>query len=387
MKNLLNVLLVVVLGAAVIVLSSVTEKRTTASDSASPAQTSPAEKTPLSIDERVAEIRTVLEELAFAEEVCGSVLIAHEGVPILQAAYGMADRGLEIPNRVDTKFNLGSLDKMFTGVAIMQLVEQDLVSLEGTIGEYLPDYPNPDVADAVTIHQLLTHTGGLGNYFDSPQYIGAHDEIRSLDDYFVLFADEPLGFEPGSQNGYSNSAYIVLGLIIEAVSGVSYFDYVREHIFAPSGMTDTACYELDAGTPNLAIGYTTRDRDDNELDEAIDNTFILPMRGGSAGGGYSTAPDLLAFANALMGNRLLSAESTEVVTAGKASIREDVAYAYGFFDRIVQGYRAIGHGGGFPGICSMLNIYPELGYTIVILSNSDWGCVGASEAITEALLD
>jgi len=375
LRNLLNVLLVVAVGAAVIVLSAITEPRT-----------SVAETKPVSLDERVAEIRTTLGELAASGEVCGSVLIAHEGVPIFQAAYGMADRALEIPNRVDTKFNLGSMDKMFTSVAIMQLAEQGSLSLDGKIEDYLLDYPDRAVAEAVTVRQLLGHTGGLGSYFDSPGYLEAHREIRSLDDYFVLFADEPLGFEPGSQFGYSNSGYIVLGLIIEAVSSQTYFDYVRDHIFVPSGMTDTACFELDAGTPNLAVGYTTRDEEGNETDEIRDNFESLPMRGGSAGGGYSTAPDLLAFANALMGNRLLSPESTGLLTTKKVDLAEDVGYGYGFFDRIVNGYRAIGHSGGFPGICCMFNIFPELDYTIIILSNSDWGCVAASTPINEILL-
>jgi CubicO group peptidase (beta-lactamase class C family) len=258
--------------------------------------------------------------------------------------------------------------------------------LHEKVGAYLPDYPNPEVADSVTIHQLLMHTSGLGNYFDSPLYLDRHDQIRSLADYLSLFVDEPLRFQPGAQFGYSNSGYIVLGLIIEAVSGQSYYEYVQAHIFEPSGMRDTACYELDAGTPNLASGYTTFNWYGDDTGQITDNASMLPMRGGSAGGGYSTAPDLLAFSKALFNHQLLSPESTELVMKGKIQLRDNVQYAYGFFDMIVQGHRRVGHGGGFPGICSMLNIYPELGYTVVILSNSDGDCVEVNDAITEALL-
>jgi len=386
LRNLVNVLIAVAIGSAVIALVLIGGVRRFAGGQAAPSEV-PLAETPLSLEERMAVIRTTLEGLAAEGEFSGTVLIAADGVPVLQAAYGMADRSLGAPNRIDTKFNLGSLDKMFTAVAILQLVEQGAVSLDGTVGDYMPDYPNPDVAASVTIDQLLTHTGGLGDYFDVPGYLDACGEIRSLGDYFALIADEPLLFEPGSRMGYSNAGYIVLGLVIEAVSGMSYFDYVRDDLFAPSGMTDTACYELDAGVENLASGYTNRDWDENELEEPVANTSMLPVRGGSAGGGYSTAPDLLAFANALMRHELLTASSTELATTGKVSIRDGVSYAYGFFDRIVEGHRTIGHGGGFPGICSMLNIYPDLGYIVVVLSNSDWGCVGVNEAINEVLLD
>lgn len=366
----------------------ITEPPTPTQTAASPTHTSvPATETthpPTEMPELA--ILSFLENRVVAGEFSGAVLIAQDGIPVLQEAYGLADRSPEITNQIDTKFNLGSMDKMFTAVAIMQLMEQGKLNLHEKIGEYLPNYPNPEIADTVTIHELLIHTSGLGNYFDNPLYLDRHDQIRSIADYLSLFVDTPLQFQPGSQFAYSNSGYIVLGLIIEAVSGQSYYDYVREHIFEPSGMRDTACYELDAGTPNLAIGYTTFDWNRNETGQIIDNASMLPMRGGSAGGGYSNAPDLLSFSNALLNYQLLSPESTELVMKGKIQIGDEVQYAYGFFDRIVQGYRKVGHGGGFPGICSILSIYPELEYTIIILSNSDDDCLKVDEIITETLL-
>jgi CubicO group peptidase (beta-lactamase class C family) len=332
------------------------------------------------------EIGAGIQELAAQGRFSGAVLIAQDGEPLLKQAYGLADRARDLPNQVDTKFNLGSMDKMFTAVAIMQLVEQGRLALDDTIADHLPDYPNQEVAKAVTIHQLLTHTSGLGDYFESDRYDELHDQIRSVGDYLPLFVDAPLEFEPGEQFRYSNSGFIVLGLIIEEVTGRSYYDYVRLNIFEPSGMTDTGAYELDAGVPNLAWGYTRFDAEYNETDEIKNYSFWMPMRGGSAGGGFSTVEDLLRFGNALLDHRLLSPASTELVLAGKVRMGERGQYAYGFMDRMVENQRVVGHGGGAPGICSLLSIYLDLGYTTIVLTNSDQDCLAADEIIKAALL-
>ena len=339
-----------------------------------------------SLSLEIEDIRESLGSLAADGQLSGSVLIAHYGEPVLDAAYGLADRDARFPNQVDTKFNLGSMDKMFTAISILQLVEQGRLSLDDRVADHLPDYANREVAQAITIHQLLTHTSGMGNYFDSPLYGQIYNQIRSVADYLPLFIDTPLRFEPGDRFSYSNSGYIVLGLVIEAVTGHSYYDYVRENIFEPSGMTNSAAYELDAGTPNLAIGYTYLDEEGNETDQISDNSFAMPMRGGSAGGGFSTAPDMNAFSNALLSHQLLSPEMTNLLLEGKVDLNEEVKCAYGFFDRTVQGHRSVGHGGGFPGICSMLAIYPDLGYTTVILTNSDQDCLAVDEIIKGRLL-
>jgi CubicO group peptidase (beta-lactamase class C family) len=316
----------------------------------------------------------------------GAVLIALDGKPIWQEAYGMADRTREIPNQIDTKFNLGSMDKMFTAVAIMQLVEQDRLSVDDKIADVLPDYPNRQVAEAVTIHQLLTHTSGMGDWSESELFPDLHDQIRGVEDYLPLFVDTPLEFEPGDHFGYSNSGYIVLGLIIERITGQSYYDYVRASIFEPSGMIHTAAYMLDEDVPNLAIGYTRYDANGNETDEIRDNSSVMPMRGGPAGGGYSTVEDLLRFRNALLDHQLLSPESTELLLQGKVTLDDQVQYAYGFFDRIVENQRVVGHGGGAPGICDFMDIYLDRGYTFVVLTNSDSDCLAAREAIKKAMV-
>jgi len=370
------------------VLDSGTATSSPPTHTSQPTQVSLTEtKTPTpSLDTKIASIRSFLEGQSAVGLVSGSVLIAQGGVPIFQEAYGFANLNPEVPNRVDTKFNLGSLDKMFTAVAILQLVEEGKITLSDPISTYLLNYPLPEFAKQATTHQLLMHTSGLGNYFNSPSYLEKNAQIRSLQDYFVLFANEPPLFEPGSEYGYSNSGFIVLGLIIEAVSGQNYYAYVQDHIFTPSNMENTACFELDAGIPNLALGYTTFDWDGNDTNQVSANNSMLPMRGGSAGGGYSTAPDLLSFGNALLADQLLSPDSTTLLLKGKIQIADGVQYAYGFYDQHIGGQRRIGHGGGFPGICSIFSIYPDLDLTVIILSNQDHTCVEVNDFIIETLI-
>ena len=326
-----------------------------------------------------------MESLDSQARFSGAVLLAWDGEPIFEGAYGQANRALGIPNQVDTRFNLGSMDKMFTAIAILQLVERGQLALDDTVADLLPDYPNEQVALTVTVHQLLIHTAGLGDWSESPRFPDLHDQVRTVADYLPLFVDTPLEFDPGARFRYSNSGYIVLGLIIEQVTGQSYYDYVQENVFEPCGMANTAAYELDAGLPNLALGYTKMAVDGSELDEITDYQFAMPMRGGPSGGGFSTVEDLLRFRNSLLDHRLLSPESTELLLAGKVRLGEGTQYAYGFIDRIVGGQRVVGHSGGAPGVCDFMDIYLDSGYTLIILSNSDSDCLLALEAIEEAL--
>jgi CubicO group peptidase (beta-lactamase class C family) len=310
------------------------------------------------------------------EGFSGAALVAYKEEILWEAAFEMADQSQNIPNQTDTLFNLGSMNKMFTAVAIMQLVEQGKLSLENRIGDVLPNYPNTTVAETVTIHHLLTHTSGLGDVFTEEFAANPH-QYRTNADFLSLFVDEPLLFQPGEEFSYSNAGFVVLGQVIEQVSGQSYYDYIQQNIFDPSGMVNTDSFEVDANVSGLAVGYTTRDFFGNDTGILTSNTALLPGRGFAAGGGYSTVEDLLHFRNALLGFELLSPESTGLLLAGKARMGEYTLYAYGFMDRLVAGERVVGHTGGCPGVCSFLYMYPETGYTIIVLSNIDDGCIPA----------
>ncbi len=330
-----------------------------------------AASTPLDVLQALA---AYLDSLSKAGEFSGTVLAAHNGEVVLERAYGLADRAHMTPNGLDTQFNLASMGKMFTGVAILQLVEQGKLSLSAKLSAILSDYPNQDVASRVSIHELLTHTAGVADWMGSSRYTELRGTLRRVADYLPLFVDEPLEFVPGTQYSYSNSGYILLGLVIEKVSGEDYFDYVREHIFSPAGMTHTDSYTLDALPPSAAIGYTTLDGNYEWTLTWRGNGFVLPMRGSSDGGGYSTAHDLLAFSQALLGNRLLSAADTDLVLKGKVEAEDPTRwYAYGFQDKVLNGQRVVGHGGSFPGVNSFLDMYVDSGYVLVVLTNRDNG--------------
>jgi D-alanyl-D-alanine carboxypeptidase len=324
----------------------------------------------LSEKEIVEQTEAYLVELDSRDGFSGAVLIAKDGVPILKKAYGYANRSFNVPNKVDTKFNLGSMNKMFTAIAIMQLVEKGKIKLDGKIIDYVPDYPNKDVASKVTIHHLLTHTGGLGNYWTLEYMRASKDLYKEVEDYLPLFVNDPLLFGPGSQFSYSNAGFMVLGYIIEKVTGKNYFDYVRENVYKPAGMINTDAYENDYVVPNLAIGYTRMQARPGEMKN---NLFLHVVKGGPAGGGYSTVEDLLSFANALMSNKLLSKKNREMMTAGKIQTDRHIMYCYGFRDRVENGHHIIGHTGGFPGIAGYLGIFADLGYTVAVLSNVDNG--------------
>ncbi len=266
---------------------------------------------------------------------------------------------------METRFRIGSMNKMFTATAILQLVQAGQVSLSDPLGKYLPDYPNKDVASKVSIEQLLSHTGGTGDIF-GPDFAAHRLELRTLQDYITLYGNRPPTFEPGSRFEYSNYGFILLGRVIEKVTGTSYYDYVRDHIYAPAGMTSSGSEPEGQPPAHLSVGYTTMGEDT----AYHPNTETLPYRGTSAGGGYSTVGDLARFAEALQDGKLLSAHYVELLTTGKVDTPMG-RYAYGFEDLSVNGTRCYGHNGGAPGMSGDLAVCPSDGYVVAVLSNLD----------------
>ncbi len=334
-----------------------------------PADLAPARA--LSDEALAAEVGAFLEKRAAADVFSGAVLVARGDAVIFEQAYGLASKSFGVPNTPDTRFNVGSMYKMLTGVAICQLVEAGKLDFGDLVGQVLPDYP-ADVADRVTIHHLLTHTSGMDSYWNE-KFEALKARTRSIQDYVRLFVDEPLTFEPGQRYQYSNNAFVLLGAIVEAVAGQRYEEYLHEHIIQPAGMTRTGLYEVDMPVERLAEGYTHIGMDGlPHPGPRRSNLFLHVVKGNSAGGGFSTARDLLAFSRALMGHKLLSPAMTDTLLRGKVETGEPgERYAYGFFDLTLNDQRIVGHSGTFPGIGTQLDIFPARDMTAVVLCNYD----------------
>ncbi|HEV8579576.1 MAG TPA: serine hydrolase domain-containing protein [Thermoanaerobaculia bacterium] len=299
------------------------------------------------------------EELAKKDQFSGAVLVARNGKVLLEKAWGRADREAGTPVTLDTQFRLGSMNKMFTAIATLQLVEAGKLALDDPIGKYLTDYPNKEVASKVTVRHLLTHTGGTGDFF-GPEFVRNRLTLREHGDYVKLYGSRGLTHEPGAEHRYSNYGFILLGALIEKVTGTSYYDHVRSKIFHPAGMTSTDSLPETEAVPRRATGYMKEDG------KWVPNTDTLPWRGIAAGGGYSTLGDLLRFAQALEAGKLISKAMLAEATRPQAE-----RYGYGFFVHEEEPLRSYGHGGGAPGMNGDLRIYPRLGYVLVSLSNLD----------------
>lgn len=299
-----------------------------------------AVKPNMSEAEAVAAIRPYVEALVQRDLFSGSVLLAKDGKTLFLESFGMANKEFGIPNTADTKYNIGSINKTFTQVALMQLRDEGKVDFSKTLRTYLPDYPS-GVADKVTLQQLLQHSSGLGDIFGPAYAAMPKDRLRKLTDYLPLFVEKPLEFEPGSSRRYSNAGYIVLGLVIEKVSGMTYDEYVKTKIFGPLGMNDTAAFESDAVVPKRASNYTR-----GEDGTLRTNVHMRPGRGSSAGGGYSTVGDLLRFTREV--KKVLSATS---------------------FDRFLGADPGVGWAGGSPGVNGVVEL--GKGYTLIVLANYD----------------
>lgn len=305
-----------------------------------------------------------MDQQAHDDVFSGEVMVAKGDRIVFDRTVGWADRATRTSVTGATQFRIGSMNKMFTAVAVLQLVEQGKVSLDAPVGTYLTSYPNADIAARVTVRQLLTHSGGTGDIF-GPDFDAHRGDLKTLNDYVALYGARAPEFTPGSRFSYSNYGYILLGAIIEAASGGSYYDYVDAHIFKPAAMTQTGYLPEDVAVPNRSAGYV------RQAGQWVSNAGGLPYRGTSAGGGYSTAGDLVKFAQALQDGRLLSANSFAMAASEQIRTDHGGAYGFGFEVDDQDGVVRIGHGGGAPGMNGDLRIYPNSGYIVVSLSNFD----------------
>jgi CubicO group peptidase (beta-lactamase class C family) len=316
---------------------------------------------PLSDEAAVQTMREMVARSAQADSFSGAVLVARDGKPLLRQAWNRADRRTGAPNRPETRFNLGSINKLFTKVAIAQLAQQGKLSLDDPLTRWLPDWPGAS-ASKITVALLASHRAGIGDIF-GPRYDAAdRSKLRHNRDFIPLFRDQPLWFEPGTSERYSNGSYVLLGEIIARASGQDYYDYMRDHVWGPAGMNATAYLATDDTARDVAMGYT---RGEDGRGVLKDNVSSRPGRGSAAGGGYSTLDDMLRFDQALLANRLCAPGWTAWVIGGPPPTDAQAAAAAG-----AGGERAgFGFAGGAPGISAEHT--HEGALTLIVLGNFD----------------
>lgn len=299
----------------------------------------------------------------------GTVLVAKEGKTLYSAAYGEANKDFGIPNRLNTRYNIGSIGKTFTATAIMQLVQAGKLKLDDPIGKHLPDFPHPEKA-SITVQHLLNHSSGLGDYMSHPDYPAKMASITAIADILpLIYSEKPL-FSAGERFEYSNSAMVLAGAIIEKVSGLSYPEYLQRHIFAPAGLTETVLAQEHDVLPNRSIGYSPT------ASGGLQANVRTVMPASSDGGLRTTVADLLRFDQALYGDKLLNAASRQQMFTPVGPVP---FMASGWFVAEVDGHRMVGHGGGAPGVSAEFRRYLDDGYTLIVLSNYELGALLAED--------
>src|SRR5262245_66367747 len=320
----------------------------------------------------LAAIRAIVEAPIKAGKVAGaSVVVARQGQTILSESFGQADLELDVPMPADASFEIGSVTKQFTAAAVLLLAERGKLAIDEELTKYLPDYPTHN--QRITIRHLLTHTSGIKGYTELPEFGDLMPLRKSPETLLKLFADKPLDFAPGENLVYNNSAYFLLGLIIEKVSGQSYADFVKANLFDKVGMPGSYYCSERAIHHHHAHGYDTF-ADALVLKGAI--SHVWPF---SAGSLCSTAADLTAWTAALHSGRVLSGDSYRAMTT-PASLSDGTKTRYGFGVSLadIRGRRAISHGGGINGFLSEVEYYTDSGLSIVLLLNTA-GPVGPAE--------
>lgn len=305
----------------------------------------------------VARMETLIQARVADSSFMGSILVARGDQVILSKGYGSANLELNVPNTPHTKFRLGSVTKQFTAASILLLAERGKLSLDDPVRKHWPDAPA--AWDGITIYHLLTHTSGIPNFTNYPEYMQTWKFAPTTAEKTIAhFRDKPLDFAPGERMSYSNTGYVVLGYLVERISGQPYAEFVRDNIFKPLGMRDSG-YDVNAAViPGRAAGYTPGP---GGLMNAAYVDMTVPH---GAGALYSTTEDLLRWTQGLFGGRLLKPESlTRLITPNKSD------YALGVTVSSSGGRKIIQHNGSIEGFNSHLAYYPDSHITVAILSN------------------
>jgi CubicO group peptidase (beta-lactamase class C family) len=295
-----------------------------------------------------ARLEQIVQSYVAGDHFMGTVLVAKGDQVILSKGYGSANLEWNVPNTPSTKFRLGSITKQFTAASILLLEERGKLKVDDPVKKYVPDAP--PAWDKITIFNLLTHTSGIPNFTGFPDYATTEALPSPAEKTIARFRDKPLDFEPGSKYSYSNSGFVLLGYLVEKISGESYEKFLQENIFTPLGMKDSGYDSNSDVIARRASGYAPGGRGG----PLVNAGFVHMTIPGGAGGLYSTTEDLLKWERGLFGGKVLSAASLQKMTS---PFKDD--YAFGLLVRTEQGRKQIWHNGGIQGFNTSMAWYPE----------------------------
>ncbi len=324
-----------------------------------------------------AEIHDLLQQMSEAGEFSGTVLIRQGEKDLYAGAFGWANRAFRVPNTINTLFGHASVTKMFTAVAILQLVEEGRLSLASPVLERL-ELTGTAISRQVTVQHLLTHTSGIADYFEDDDSAALEQLLLSIPPqhlttpagFLPYFAHKQARFEPGARFEYNSAGYVLLGLVIEKVSGLPYFDYIRQMIFDRAGMIDADFIPFDVVRERVAEGYMAMTRADGSVTGWRRNIHSVPPCGSPDGGAFASAPAMIQFMRALREGRLISREMAARMRRPHVVVAPRINYGYGLWvvtngDRLVR----YGHTGEDPGVSARVMYYPEQEIDIAILGN------------------
>jgi CubicO group peptidase (beta-lactamase class C family) len=304
-----------------------------------------------------------MNALSNQKRFIGSVLVARDGKVVFRKGYGMANVELDVPNAPETRFRLGSITKQFTAAAILLLQERGKLNVTDPICKYFD--PCPSAWSEITIHHLLSHTGGVPNFTSFPDYMPKMMLPVTTTEMIARFKDKPLDFKPGEKWNYSNSGYFLLGAIIEKASGESYETFLQKNIFDPLKLTGTGYDHFDAILKHRATGYSM------SKGKMVNSAFLDMRQPYSAGSLYSTVEDLFRWNEALFEGKVVSAKSFEMMTT---PVKNNYAYGLGVETKFNR--KMVTHGGGINGFSTFIARFPDEKVTIVVLRNADYGIPG-----------
>ncbi len=333
------------------------------------------------------DFKRIIEEVSTEIDFSGAIyMTSEEGV--FQAAFGEANRAEKLKNTISTRFGIASGCKLFTAIAICQLVEKGLLSFQTKLKDCL-DIPFPHFHEDITIHQLLTHTSGIQDYFDETVMDDFEDlwkerpvySLRSVGDFLPMIQNNGMKYEPGETFHYNNAGFLILGLVIEQQSGQSFVDYVESDIFRQCGMNDSGYFSLDRLPENTAYGYI-----DEQDGTWRTNVYSIPVQGGPDGGAFITPPDMTKLWKGLLSYQLISEEHTKLLLTPHVLVKEDVYYGYGIWinkkNEEVFKYHVMGYD---PGVSFHSSYYPQYNCTLVVPSNKSSGAFPITKAIENNL--